>query len=74
MTIEVPLVPPMAAIANAIYDAIGVRMDHLPFTPPNVWRAIQDAREAGTLRKPTAPGAVIPEQTSVETIQPVQAD
>jgi 4-hydroxybenzoyl-CoA reductase subunit alpha len=71
---EGPLHPSIPAIANAIYDAIGVRMDHLPFTPPNVWRAIQDAREAGTLRKPTAPGAVIPEQTSVETIQPVQAD
>ena len=53
---EGPLHPSIPAIANAIYDAIGVRMDRLPFTPPNVWRAIQDAREAGTLRKPTAPG------------------
>lgn len=55
---EGPLHPSIPAIANAIYDAIGVRMDRLPFTPPNVWRAIQDAREAGTLRKPTAPGGV----------------
>ena len=30
---EVPLVPPMAAIANAISDAIGVRMVKLPMSP-----------------------------------------
>ena len=30
---EVPIVPPMAAIANAIHDAIGVRMDNLPMSP-----------------------------------------
>jgi CO/xanthine dehydrogenase Mo-binding subunit len=30
---EVPIVPPMAAIANAIHDAIGVRMHRLPASP-----------------------------------------
>ncbi len=30
------------AIANAIFDAIGVRMDALPFSPPRVWKALQD--------------------------------
>lgn len=54
---EGPLHPSIPAIANAIYDAIGVRMDRLPFSPPNVWRAIQDASEAGTLRKPSGPNA-----------------
>jgi 4-hydroxybenzoyl-CoA reductase alpha subunit len=49
---EGPLHPSIPAIANAIYDAIGVRMDRLPFSPPNVWRAIEAAREAGTLNKP----------------------
>ncbi len=52
---EGPLHPSIPAIANAIYDAIGVRMDRLPFSPPNVWRAIQKAKEAGTLAKPRAP-------------------
>ncbi|MCC7410834.1 MAG: xanthine dehydrogenase family protein molybdopterin-binding subunit [Gammaproteobacteria bacterium] len=33
---EVPIVPPPAAVANAIYDAIGVRMDRLPMSPRNV--------------------------------------
>jgi 4-hydroxybenzoyl-CoA reductase alpha subunit len=53
---EGPLHPSIPAIANAIYDAVGVRMDALPFSPPRVWRRIQEAREAGTLRKPAAPG------------------
>jgi CO/xanthine dehydrogenase Mo-binding subunit len=30
---EVPIVPPLAAVANAIHDAIGVRMRRLPATP-----------------------------------------
>ena len=30
---EVPIVPPMAAIANAIHDAIGVRLEVLPHEP-----------------------------------------
>jgi 4-hydroxybenzoyl-CoA reductase alpha subunit len=49
---EGPLHPSIPAIANAIYDAVGVRMDRLPFSPPAVWRAIRDrgAREkAGEL-------------------------
>ena len=37
---EVPLVPPMAAIANAIYQAAGVRMTHLPMTPGRVLDAL----------------------------------
>ena len=52
---EGPLHPSIPAVANAIYDAVGVRVDTLPFSPPRVWQAIQEAREAGTLRKPNAP-------------------
>jgi CO/xanthine dehydrogenase Mo-binding subunit len=33
---EVPLVPPLAAVSNAVYDAIGVRMDSLPISPDKV--------------------------------------
>ena len=33
---EMPLVPPLAAIANAIYNAIGVRMTKLPMSPGNI--------------------------------------
>jgi 4-hydroxybenzoyl-CoA reductase subunit alpha len=44
---EGPLHPSLPAIANAIHDAVGVRIDRLPFTPDRVWRAI---REAGSNR------------------------
>ncbi|HYV38618.1 MAG TPA: xanthine dehydrogenase family protein molybdopterin-binding subunit [Gemmataceae bacterium] len=37
---EVPIVPPPAAIANAIYRACGVRMRELPMSPPRVLREI----------------------------------
>ncbi|WP_419165866.1 xanthine dehydrogenase family protein molybdopterin-binding subunit [Candidatus Palauibacter sp.] len=38
---EGPLHPSLPAIANAIYDAVGVRIDALPFTPQRVWRALR---------------------------------
>ncbi|HEX3537967.1 MAG TPA: xanthine dehydrogenase family protein molybdopterin-binding subunit [Stellaceae bacterium] len=39
---EVPIVPPMAAVANAIADAIGTRMRDLPMSPPKLRAAIDD--------------------------------
>src|SRR5258708_34320528 len=39
---EVPLVPPMAAVANAIFDATGIRLRDLPMSPPKL-RAAFDA-------------------------------
>jgi CO/xanthine dehydrogenase Mo-binding subunit len=40
---EVPIVPPLAAVANAVSAAIGVRMTDLPLSPPKI-RAAIDAR------------------------------
>jgi CO/xanthine dehydrogenase Mo-binding subunit len=37
---EVPIVPPPAALANAIYRAVGVRMRVLPMSPGRVAKAI----------------------------------
>jgi CO/xanthine dehydrogenase Mo-binding subunit len=37
---EVCIVPPPAALANAIHDAVGVRMDVLPMNPPAVMNAL----------------------------------
>src|SRR5690348_11715552 len=37
---EVPIVPPMAAVANAIADAIGIRMRNLPMSPPRLREAL----------------------------------
>jgi len=36
---EVSIVPPPAAVANAIYRAIGVRMTELPMSPPRLLKA-----------------------------------
>lgn len=41
---EVPIVPPPAAIANAIYNAIGVRMNVLPMSPARI-TAMLDAKK-----------------------------
>jgi xanthine dehydrogenase molybdenum-binding subunit len=37
---EIAIVPALAAVANAIYDAIGVRMTELPISPPRLLRAM----------------------------------
>ena len=37
---EVSIIPPMAAMANAIYDAVGVRMTELPMNPAAVRKAL----------------------------------
>ena len=37
---EVPIVPPMAAVANAIHDATGLRLCELPMSPPKVLAAL----------------------------------
>ena len=41
---EVPIVPPMAAVANAVFDATGMRMRDLPISPPKL-RAALDAED-----------------------------
>jgi CO/xanthine dehydrogenase Mo-binding subunit len=71
---EGPLHPSIPAIANAIYDAIGVRMDRLPFTPPNVWRGIERCRTAGTLGKPGAPGLTHSTREGDRAAEAVSAD
>jgi len=41
---ETPIVPPLAAISNAVSRAAGVRMTELPMSPPKVLKAIKAAR------------------------------
>jgi CO/xanthine dehydrogenase Mo-binding subunit len=40
---EVPIVPPLGAVANAVSRAIGIRMTSLPLSPPKL-RAALDTR------------------------------
>lgn len=39
---EVPIVPPLAAVANAVYNAVGLRLYRLPMSPPRVLAALGD--------------------------------
>ena len=41
---ETSIVPPLAAIANAVSAAAGVRLTELPMSPPKVLHAIDAAR------------------------------
>ena len=43
---EAPLVPVAPAIANAIFNATGVRITELPMTPERVLTKLQEARQA----------------------------
>jgi 4-hydroxybenzoyl-CoA reductase subunit alpha len=51
---EGPLHPSIPAIANAIHDAVGVRIDTLPFHPGKVLRAIRET--PGAKPAPPEPG------------------
>jgi len=44
---EPGLVPTAPAIANAIYDAVGVRIKDLPITPEKVLKALKEKEKKG---------------------------
>jgi CO/xanthine dehydrogenase Mo-binding subunit len=39
---EISVVPPMGAISNAIYNAVGVRMRSLPMAPHKIVKALSE--------------------------------
>jgi CO/xanthine dehydrogenase Mo-binding subunit len=41
---ETPIVPPQAAVANAVENALGIRLNELPISPPKLLRAIEADR------------------------------
>ena len=43
---EGPLHSAIPALSNAIYDAVGIRLRHLPFTPAKVLAALEKKRQA----------------------------
>ncbi len=45
-----PLLPVMPAVANAVYDAVGVRIDELPITPDKVLAALEKKARGETPR------------------------
>ena len=64
-----PLLPVMPAVANAIYDAVGVRIDEIPCSPHKVLKALKDKMKGGAGRfGPTAlPNYAFPEVARVLT-------
>ncbi|MFQ5648734.1 MAG: xanthine dehydrogenase family protein molybdopterin-binding subunit [bacterium] len=52
---EGPLLPILPAVANAIYDAVGIRIYSLPITPDKLWKEAQRQERAVTrVKVPTA--------------------
>jgi len=39
-----PLLPIMPAVANAVYDAVGVRIDEVPITPEKIMKALAEKK------------------------------
>lgn len=49
-----PLLPIMPAVANAVFDAVGVRIDEVPITPEKIAKALAStSRRYGPTRFPT---------------------
>lgn len=42
-----PLLPVAPAVANAVYDALGIRADEVPITPDKVVRALREVGRGG---------------------------
>lgn len=43
---EPPIIPPPAVMANAVFDAVGVRIHDLPITPEKIVKALKGKRSA----------------------------
>jgi 4-hydroxybenzoyl-CoA reductase alpha subunit len=61
-----PLLPVPPAVANAVYDAVGVRIDEVPITPEKVMKALKEKAKGRDGR--FGPGAV----PSVEWPEPLR--
>jgi len=64
-----PLLPVMPAVANAVYDAVGVRVDEVPITPEKVLKALRGKAkgEEGRVGPKSFPDISWPEPTRVPT-------
>ena len=62
-----PLLPVMPAVANAVYDAVGVRVDEIPVTPEKVLKALRRKAkgEEGRVGPSSFPEIPWPEPTRV---------
>ncbi|HEY7513188.1 MAG TPA: molybdopterin cofactor-binding domain-containing protein [Vicinamibacteria bacterium] len=63
-----PLLPVIPAVANALYDALGIRIDEVPITPEKVLAALD-----GRYRAPRMPELTWPETVKVPPLEPIAA-
>jgi 4-hydroxybenzoyl-CoA reductase alpha subunit len=63
-----PLLPVIPAVANALFDALGVRIDEVPITPEKVVAALE-----GRYRTPRMPAVRYPETVAVPPLEPAAA-
>ena len=59
-----PLLPVIPALANAVYDAVGVRIDEVPITPEKVLAALDER-----YRRPQMPAVRYPETVPVAPLE-----
>jgi 4-hydroxybenzoyl-CoA reductase alpha subunit len=59
-----PLLPVIPAVANALYDALGVRIDEVPITPEKVLAALEDR-----YRAPQMPAFDYPKTVTVPPLE-----
>src|SRR5262249_27939225 len=57
---EPAMVPTAPAIANAVFDAVGVRVTRLPITPERLWRAMQEQTPGAARRRCRRPARARP--------------
>jgi CO/xanthine dehydrogenase Mo-binding subunit len=64
-----PLLPVMPAVANAVYDAVGVRVDEVPISPEKVLKALKKKEKGEPPRHGPSvfPAVPWPEPTRVPT-------
>jgi len=64
-----PLLPVMPAVANAVYDAVGVRIDEIPIHPEKIFKAMQQKSkgQAPRVGPNSIPNLEFPEPTRVES-------
>jgi 4-hydroxybenzoyl-CoA reductase alpha subunit len=63
-----PLLPVIPAVAGALHDALGIRIDEVPITPEKVMAALD-----GRYRAPRMPRFEYPETTAVAPLDPAAA-
>ena len=72
---ETSIVPPLAAVGNAIANATGVRMTHAPMSPPECWQLSMKGHMrvslSSTLQLADGPGRTV--EVQAETIAEVMA-